>query len=333
LDKKIVIITGISGQDGQYLTKILVEKNYFVVGMTTSPKIKFYEEFSKNSLKVLPVNEYSKEEIKSIIESYPPSCIVNFAAQSSVRKSWDDQDSTWKSNHSIVLNFLDVIEEFQNRTKSQVHFVQAGSSEMFGNPLELPLNENSSMVPVSPYAKSKYEAYKSCQKSRISSNLKVANLILFNHESPRRGETFVTRKITRAATRIKLGLQEKLFLGNLDAKRDWGFAKDYVEAMWMMLQQDEPDDFVIATGETRTIREFLDLVFGQLDLDWSKYVEIDPRYFRPAEVDLLLGDASKAKKKFGWIAATDVRELARIMVDHDLELARREKHDQKFVNA
>jgi GDPmannose 4,6-dehydratase len=161
----------------------------------------------------------------------------------------------------------------------------------------------------------------------------ACNGILFNHESPRRGETFVTRKITRAATRIKLGLQDKLYLGNLDSKRDWGYAKDYVEAMWLMLQQEEPDDYVIATGETRTIREFLDMVFEQLELDWKQYVEVDPRYFRPAEVDLLLGDASKAKTKLGWTAATDVRELARIMVEHDLELARREKHDQKFVNA
>jgi GDPmannose 4,6-dehydratase len=204
---------------------------------------------------------------------------------------------------------------------------------MYGMVLETPQTEKTPFNPQSPYACAKVYAFFQTINYRRSYNMFACNGILFNHESPRRGETFVTRKITRAATRIKLGLQEKLFLGNLDAKRDWGYAKDYVEAMWMMLQQDEPDDFVIATGETRTIREFLDLVFGQLDLEWSKYVEVDPRYFRPAEVDLLLGDASKAKKKFGWTATTDVRELARIMVDNDLELARREKHDQKFVNA
>jgi GDPmannose 4,6-dehydratase len=167
---------------------------------------------------------------------------------------------------------------------------------------------------------------------RRSYGLFACNGILFNHESPRRGETFVTRKITRAATRIKVGLQNKLYLGNLDAKRDWGFAKDYVEAMWLMLQQDEPDDFVIATGETYSIREFLDMVFEELELDWQEFVEIDPRYFRPAEVDLLLGDPSKAKKKLGWSPRTDVRELARLMVEHDLELARRELHSRSFAS-
>ncbi|MFN9852243.1 MAG: GDP-mannose 4,6-dehydratase, partial [Planctomycetota bacterium] len=184
----------------------------------------------------------------------------------------------------------------------------------------------------SPYACAKVYAFFQTINYRRSYGLFASNGILFNHESPRRGETFVTRKITRAATRIKVGLQNKLYLGNLDAKRDWGFAKDYVEAMWLMLQHDEPDDFVIATGQTYSIRDFLNLVFGELELDWQKYVEIDPRYFRPAEVDLLLGDPSKAKEKLGWAPRTDLGELARLMVQHDLELAQRELHGNSFAN-
>ncbi|MBU6240136.1 MAG: GDP-mannose 4,6-dehydratase, partial [Planctomycetes bacterium] len=186
--------------------------------------------------------------------------------------------------------------------------------------------------PQSPYACAKVYAFFQTVNYRRSYGMFACNGILFNHESPRRGETFVTRKITRAATRIKVGLQKKLFLGNLDAKRDWGYAKDYVEAMWLMLQHQEADDFVIATGETFSIREFLDMVFGELDLDWDKYVEIDPRYFRPAEVDLLLGDASKAREKLGWVPKTDVRALAKLMVQHDLELAKRELHGRSYVS-
>jgi GDPmannose 4,6-dehydratase len=198
--------------------------------------------------------------------------------------------------------------------------------------LETPQSELTPFNPQSPYACAKVYAFFQTVNYRRSYGLFACNGILFNHESPRRGETFVTRKITRAATRIKVGLQNKLYLGNLDAKRDWGFAKDYVEAMWLMLQQDEPDDFVIATGETYSIREFLDMVFEELELDWQEFVEIDPRYFRPAEVDLLLGDPSKAKKKLGWSPRTDVRELARLMVEHDLELARRELHSRSFAS-
>jgi GDPmannose 4,6-dehydratase len=203
---------------------------------------------------------------------------------------------------------------------------------MYGMVLETPQSELTPFNPQSPYACAKVYAFFQTVNYRRSYGLFACNGILFNHESPRRGETFVTRKITRAATRIKVGLQNKLYLGNLDAKRDWGFAKDYVEAMWLMLQQDEPDDFVIATGETYSIREFLDMVFEELELDWQEFVEIDPRYFRPAEVDLLLGDPSKAKKKLGWSPRTDVRELARLMVEHDLELARRELHSRSFAS-
>jgi GDPmannose 4,6-dehydratase len=203
---------------------------------------------------------------------------------------------------------------------------------MYGMVLETPQSELTPFNPQSPYACAKVYAFFQTVNYRRSYGLFACNGILFNHESPRRGETFVTRKITRAATRIKVGLQNKLYLGNLDAKRDWGFAKDYVEAMWMMLQHSEPDDFVIATGETYSIREFLDMVFGELELDWQEFVEIDPRYFRPAEVDLLLGDPSKAKKKLGWSPRTDVRKLAHLMVEHDLELARRELHSRSFAS-
>ena len=221
---------------------------------------------------------------------------------------------------------LNVLEAARQLNKAKpVRVYQASSSEMFGKVLETPQSETTPFNPQSPYACAKVYAFYQTVNYRRSYDMFATNGILFNHESPRRGETFVTRKITRAATRIKLGLQEKLYLGNLDAKRDWGYAKDYVEAMWLMLQQDEPEDFVIATGETHSIREFLSLVFGQLDLDWNDYVEIDPRYYRPAEVDLLLGDCSKAKAKLKWTPKTDLKELARIMIENDMEIAQQEK--------
>jgi GDPmannose 4,6-dehydratase len=201
---------------------------------------------------------------------------------------------------------------------------------MYGAVLETPQKETTPFNPQSPYACAKVYAYFQTVNYRRSYGLFACNGILFNHESPRRGETFVTRKITRAATRIKLGLQKKLFLGNLDAKRDWGYAKDYVQAMWMMLQHSEPDDFVIATGHTYSIRDFLQMVFRKLDMDWQEFVEIDPRYFRPAEVELLLGDPSKANRLLGWKASTSTEELASIMVEHDLEIAKRELHNQSF---
>jgi GDPmannose 4,6-dehydratase len=227
-----------------------------------------------------------------------------------------------------ALNVLEAA-RILNRRKS-VRIYQASSSEMYGAVLETPQTETTPFNPQSPYACAKVYAFFQTVNYRRSYNMFASNGILFNHESPRRGETFVTRKITRAATRIKLGLQKKLFLGNLDSKRDWGYAKDYVEAMWLMLQHEEPDDFVVATGQTFSIREFLDMVFEELELDWQEFVEIDPRYFRPAEVELLLGNPSKAKEKLGWTATTDTRQLAKIMVEHDLELARRELHSHSF---
>lgn len=333
------LITGITGQDGSYLAELLLQKGYLVHGLvrrsssfSTGRIDHLYSDIHEKPQLLLHYGDLTDgQALTNLVQEIEPDEIYNLGAQSHVRVSFDQPVYTLMSDGVGSLNVLEAARLLNKR--KQVRVYQASSSEMYGMVLETPQTEKTPFNPQSPYACAKVYAFFQTINYRRSYNMFACNGILFNHESPRRGETFVTRKITRAATRIKLGLQEKLFLGNLDAKRDWGYAKDYVEAMWMMLQQDEPDDFVIATGETRTIREFLDLVFGQLDLDWSKYVQVDPRYFRPAEVDLLLGDASKAKQKFGWTAATDVRELARIMVDHDLELARREKHDQKFVNA
>jgi len=221
-----------------------------------------------------------------------------------------------------TLNVLEAARQLNKKKLTKVY--QASSSEMYGDVLQTPQTELTPFRPQSPYACAKVYAFHQTVNYRDSYDMFAVNGILFNHESPRRGETFVTRKITRAATRIKLGLQEKLYLGNLDAKRDWGFAKDYVEGMWRMLQHDEPDDFVLATGETQTVRRFAELVFEQLDMNPDDYIEIDPRYFRPAEVNLLLGDASKAKEKLGWTATTSLEELAQLMVDSDMEIARQE---------
>jgi GDPmannose 4,6-dehydratase len=223
-----------------------------------------------------------------------------------------------------TLRLLEAVREFEQRTGKKVRFYQASSSEMFGAAAP-PQSESTPFYPRSPYACAKVYAYWQVVNYREAYGMYACNGILFNHESPRRGETFVTKKITRAAARIKLGLQDKLYLGNLDARRDWGFAGDYVEAMWRMLQQDEPDDFAIATGESHSVREFLEETFGLLDLDWHDYVEIDPRYFRPTEVDYLLGDAGKAWQKLGWAPKVGFKELVLMMVEHDLELARQEK--------
>ena len=237
--------------------------------------------------------------------------------------SFDQPEYTVDVVGGGVIRLLEAIRSFMKHSGKKIRFDQAGSSEMFGS-AKPPQLEGTRFEPRSPYACAKVFAHYQVINHRESYGLFACNGILFNHESPRRGETFVTRKITRAATRIKLGLQDKLFLGNLDAKRDWGFAGDYVEAMWRMLQQDTPDDYVVATGESISIRDFLGLTFGRVDLDWEKYVEIDPRYFRPAEVDHLQGDASKGRRILGWEPRTDIRTLAAMMVDSDLKLAQKE---------
>ena len=333
---KSALITGITGQDGSYLAELLLNKGYTVHGLvrrsssfTTGRIDHLYKDIHENPRLLLHYGDLTDgQALTNLVLEIEPDEIYNLGAQSHVRVSFDQPVYTLMTDGVGALNVLEAARILNKRKQTRVY--QASSSEMYGAVLETPQSETTPFNPQSPYACAKVYAFFQTINYRRSYGLFASNGILFNHESPRRGETFVTRKITRAATRIKLGLQKKLYLGNLDSKRDWGYAKDYVEAMWLMLQHSEPDDFVVATGETYSIREFLDMVFGELDLEWDQFVEIDPRYFRPAEVDLLLGDPSKAKSKLGWSPATDARELARIMVEHDLELAQRELHSNSF---
>ena len=328
---KSALITGITGQDGSYLAELLLEKGYDVHGIVRRSST-FGTERIDHIYKD-PHNSGSKlflhygdltdgQSLTNIVLDVEPDEIYNLGAQSHVRVSFDQPAYTFQATGGGALNVLEAARQLNKRKTTKVY--QASSSEMYGEVLETPQTERTPFKPQSPYACAKVYAFHQTVNYRESYDMFAVNGILFNHESPRRGETFVTRKITRAATRIKMGLQEKLYLGNLAAKRDWGFAKDYVEGMWRMLQHNEPDDFVLATGETQTVQKFADLVFAQLDLNPADYIEIDPRYFRPAEVDLLLGDASKAKEKLGWTATTSLEELAKLMVDSDLEIARQE---------
>ena len=328
---KRALITGITGQDGSYLAELLLEKGYEVHGIVRRSSTfgteridhLYKDPHNIDARLFLHYGDLTDgQSITNLVLDTEPDEIYNLGAQSHVRVSFDQPAYTFQSTGGGALNVLEAARQLNKKKQTKVY--QASSSEMFGEVLETPQTERTPFQPQSPYACAKVYAFNQTVNYRKSYDMFAVNGILFNHESPRRGETFVTRKITRAATRIKMGLQEKLYLGNLDAKRDWGFAKDYVEGMWRMLQHDEPDDFVLATGETQTVRRFAELVFGQLDLNPDDYIEIDPRYFRPAEVDLLLGDASKAKDKLGWVASTSLEELARLMVDHDLELARQE---------
>jgi GDPmannose 4,6-dehydratase len=331
------LITGITGQDGSYLAELLLDKGYMVHGMvrrsssfSTGRIDHLYHDAHESPRLLLHYGDLTDgQALTNLVQEIEPDEIYNLGAQSHVRVSFDQPVYTLMSDGVGALNVLEAARLLNKRKPVRVY--QASSSEMFGMVLETPQRETTPFNPQSPYACAKVYAYHQTVNYRRSYNLFATNGILFNHESPRRGETFVTRKITRAATRIKVGLQTKLYLGNLDAKRDWGYAKDYVEAMWLILQQDQPDDFVIATGRTATIREFLEIVFGQLDLDWKDYVDIDQRYFRPSEVDLLLGDPSKAKKILNWEAKTTLEQLAELMVAHDLDLAQRELHNASFT--
>src|SRR6187549_226425 len=327
---KKALITGITGQDGSYLAEFLLGKGYTVYGIIrrsssfNTGRINHiykdpHEPHPEMRLVYGDLNDGSS--LNRIIRTTQPDEIYHLGAQSHVRVSFDVPEYTGEITGLGTVRLLDAIRETGVKTR----FYQASSSEMYGN-VPGPLNEQSYFQPRSPYAAAKVYAYWMTVNYREGYDLFACNGILFNHESPRRGETFVSRKITKAAARIKLGRQDKLFLGNLDAKRDWGYAKDYVEAMWMMLQQDRPDDYVIATGETHSVREFLDEAFGHIDLDWKKYVEIDPRYFRPTEVDVLLGDASKAKRVLGWKPRVHFKELVRLMVDADLEAETQKPH-------
>jgi len=328
---KKALITGITGQDGSYLAELLLEKGYEVHGIVrrsssfnTDRIDHIYHDPHETGAKLfLHYGDLTDgQNLTNLVLDLAPDEIYNLGAQSHVRVSFDAPAYTVQVVGIGALNVLEAARQLNKQKGVRVY--QASSSEMYGDVEETPQTERTPFHPQSPYACAKVYAYHQTVNYRHAYDLFAVNGILFNHESPRRGETFVTRKITRAATRIKLGLQEKLYLGNLDAKRDWGYAKDYIEGMWMMLQHDTPDDYVLATGETQTIRQFLDYSFGYLDIDWEKHVEIDLRYFRPTEVNLLLGDASKAKRILGWEPKTSCKELAELMVDHDLELAKNE---------
>jgi GDPmannose 4,6-dehydratase len=320
---KTALISGITGQDGSYLTEFLLSKNYTVYGIirrsssfNTGRIDHIYQDPHDSGPKMRLVygdlNDASS--LNKIIRTISPDEIYNLGAQSHVRVSFDVPEYTGEVTALGTVRLLEAIRETGVNTK----FYQASSSEMFGN-AGSPQSETTPFQPRSPYAAAKLYAHWMTVNYREGYGLFACSGILFNHESPRRGETFVSRKITKAVARIKLGLQEKLYLGNLDAKRDWGYAGDYVEAMWMMLQQPQPDDYVIATGETHSVRDFLDEAFGYLQLNWKKYVEIDSRYFRPTEVDLLLGDSAKAQQKLGWRPRVSFQQLVRMMVDADLQ--------------
>jgi GDPmannose 4,6-dehydratase len=325
---KRALITGITGQDGSYLAELLLEKGYEVYGVirrsssfNTSRIDHVYQDPHEpgGRMRLVYGDLNDASVLNRVLRTVRPDEIYNLGAQSQVRTSFDIPEYTAEVTGMGTLRLLEAIRE----SGLTPRFYQASSSEMFGLSNTAIQNETTQFHPRSPYAISKLFAFWTAVNYRESYSLFICNGILFNHESPRRGETFVSRKITRAAARIKLGMQQKLYLGNLDAKRDWGYAKEYVEAMWLMLQQDRPDDYVIATGESHSVREFLDEAFGYLGLEWQKYVAIDPRYFRPAEVDFLLGDSSKAKLQLGWEPKVRFRELVRLMVDADLEMFER----------
>ncbi len=326
---KKALITGITGQDGSYLAEFLLAKGYEVFGIirrsstfNTARLDAIYEDphVPQPRLRLVYGDLNDASSLNKIIRDIQPDEIYNLGAQSHVRVSFDVPEYTGEVTGLGTTRLLEAVRDAGIKPK----FYQASSSEMFGKVLEIPQKETTPFYPRSPYGAAKVYAYWITVNYREGYDMFACNGILFNHESPRRGETFVTRKITRALARIKLGLQKELFLGNLDAKRDWGFAGDYVRAMWMMLQVDKPDDYVIATGETHSVREFLDLAFGHVNLDWKQYVKIDPRYYRPTEVDLLIGDPTKAKKELGWEPKVSFRELVTMMVDADLK-AEREK--------
>ena len=325
---KRALITGITGQDGSYLADLLLGKGYEVWGLirrsssfnTGRIDHLYLDPHEEPRLRLVHGDMTDGSNLAALISEIQPDELYNLAAQSHVRVSFDQPIYSVNVGGLGTLRLLEAIRS----TGLPIRFYQASSSEMYGKVVETPQTETTPFHPRSPYACAKVYSFYQAVNYREAYDVFACNGILFNHESPRRGETFVTRKITRAATRIKCGLQEKLYLGNLEARRDWGFAGDYVEAMWLMLQQDQPDDYVVATGECHSVRDFLDEVFGYLDLDWHQYLEIDPRYLRPSEVDLLQGDATKVRRFLGWKPRTSFRELARMMTDSDMQLAQRE---------
>ncbi|NEO85292.1 MAG: GDP-mannose 4,6-dehydratase [Spirulina sp. SIO3F2] len=327
MQTKKALITGITGQDGSYLSELLLNEGYEVHGI-----IRRTSTFNTDRIDHLYIDPHRSDArlflhygdltdgttLRRIIEAVEPQEIYNLGAQSHVRVSFDSPEYTVDAVGMGTLRILEAVRDYQQRTGNEVRFYQAGSSEMFGKVQAVPQKEDTPFYPRSPYACAKVYAHWQTINYRESYDLFACNGILFNHESPRRGETFVTRKITRAVARIVAGTQKELYLGNLDAKRDWGYAKDYVKAMWLMLQQDKPDDYVVSTHETHSIREFLDIAFGYVDLNWEDYVKFDPRYLRPTEVELLIGDCTKAKTTLRWEHSVDFPQLVQLMVDADL---------------
>ena len=326
--RKRALITGITGQDGSYLSELLLEKGYEVHGI-----IRRSSSFNTDRIDHIYVDPHSDDAqlflhygdltdgttLRRILEEVKPVEVYNLGAQSHVRVSFDSPEYTVDAVGMGVLRLLEAVRDYQRRTGIEVRFYQAGSSEMFGLVQEVPQKETTPFYPRSPYACAKVYGHWQTINYRESYGLFACNGILFNHESPRRGETFVTRKITRALARILVGKQKKLYLGNLDSKRDWGYAKDYVKAMWLMLQQEKPDDYVIATNETHSIKEFLHLAFTYANLNWEDYVEFDKRYLRPAEVELLIGDSTKARTQLNWEPSVTFEQLVHLMVDADVK--------------
>ncbi len=335
---KRALITGITGQDGSYLAELLLSKGYEVHGLirrastfNTGRLEHIYADPHQPGarLKLHYADLSDASGLARLLTQIEPEEIYNLAAQSHVRVSFDCPEYTTDITATGTVRLLESIREVGLKPR----FYQASSSEMYGKVQEVPQTELTPFYPRSPYACAKLYSHWITVNYRESYGLHASSGILFNHESPRRGETFVTRKITRAIASIVAGLQSKLYLGNLDAKRDWGYAKEYVEAMWLMLQQPEPDDYVIATGETHSVSEFLEVAFAHMGLDWKKHVEIDPRYFRPAEVDLLIGDASKAKQKLGWEPKTKFIDLVKLMVDEDVRLLKEHREGRTKLTA
>jgi GDPmannose 4,6-dehydratase len=332
--RKCALITGVTGQDGSYLTEFLLGKGYEVHGL-----VRRSSSFNRGRIDHLPHGSEKEgrrfmlhyadltdaNSLSKVIQACEPTEVYNLAAQSHVRISFDEPVYTGDTVAMGAVKMLEAVRDFQENSGSPVRYYQASSSEMYGKVVEIPQKETTPFYPRSPYGVGKVYAHWITINYREAYGLHASCGILFNHESPRRGETFVTRKITRAVGRIKCGLQKRLRLGNLEAQRDWGYAAEYIEAMWLMLQQDSGDDYVVATGQTKSVREFCEKAFALIGLDYRDFVDIDPAYYRPTEVDILLGDPSKAKAKLGWRPKTDLDGLVKLMVDADLELAERER--------
>lgn len=313
---KNALVTGITGQDGSYLAELLLEKGYKVYGLrrrTSTPMMENIEHI-KNEIEFIEGDLLDQGSLINAVRKSNPDEVYNLAAQSFVATSWEQPVLTGQATAIGVTNMLEAV----RLTKPEARFYQASSSEMFGKVVETPQKETTPFYPRSPYGVAKVYGHWITVNYRESYDMYACSGILFNHESPRRGVEFVTRKVTDAVARIKMGLQSELRMGNLDAKRDWGFAGDYVKAMWLMLQQDQPDDYVISTGETHTVHELVEIAFGHAGLNWRDYVVIDPKFVRPAEVDLLLGDSTKAQKNLGWKLEVGFEELVKMMVDSDL---------------